>query len=304
MSKEQVINKEMADFMFELPLEVKIAKTEQRIIEWVEEYGESGVYVAFSGGKDSTVLLHIARSLYPNIKGMFCNTGLEFPEIVQFVNTIENIDVVKPKMTFKQVLEKYGYPIISKEQSQYINQYRTHKSEKTKHTRWFGNKWGQGKISEKWKFVTEAPFMVSDQCCNIMKKNPSKQYEKENKVHPILGTMASESSQRRVYWYKNGCNGFDLKRPTSKPLSFWKEEDIWAYIKKFDIPYSKIYDMGYERTGCMFCMYGCHKDASPTRFEMINKTHPKIYDYCMEKLGLRKIFEWMNEHMTKDNIKY
>ena len=73
------------------PLELKIMKTKLRIEEWVSEYGVDGVYVAFSGGKDSTVLLHIVRSLYPNIEGVFANTGNEFPEIVQFVRKQENI---------------------------------------------------------------------------------------------------------------------------------------------------------------------------------------------------------------------
>lgn len=67
------------------PLELKIMKTQQRIREWVSEYGEDGVYVSFSGGKDSTVLLHIVRSLYPNVEAVFANTGNEFPEIVNFV---------------------------------------------------------------------------------------------------------------------------------------------------------------------------------------------------------------------------
>ena len=76
------------------PLELKIMKTKQRITEWVNEYGIEGVYVAFSGGKDSTVLLHIVRSLYPSIEGVFANTGNEFPEIVQFVRKQENIKIV------------------------------------------------------------------------------------------------------------------------------------------------------------------------------------------------------------------
>ena len=86
------------------PLDLKIMKTKQRIIEWVNEYGIEGVYVAFSGGKDSTVLLHIVRSLYPQIEGVFANTGNEFPEIVQFVRKQENIKWVRPRKSFAQVL--------------------------------------------------------------------------------------------------------------------------------------------------------------------------------------------------------
>ena len=112
------------------PLELKIAKTKLRIHEWVSEYGIEGVYVSFSGGKDSTVLLHIARQIYPNIKALYIDTGLEYPEVKEFVKTWDNVDIIRPKLSFKQVLEKYGYPVISKEQSQYIYQYRSAKSEK------------------------------------------------------------------------------------------------------------------------------------------------------------------------------
>ena len=106
--------------MQSLPLSAKVKMTERRITEWVEEYGEDGVYVSFSGGKDSTVLLHIARKLYPYLKAVFVDTGLEYPEIREFVKTFENVDWLKPKMSFKQVIEKYGYPFISKEVSECV----------------------------------------------------------------------------------------------------------------------------------------------------------------------------------------
>lgn len=59
-----------------LPIEIKIAKTKQRIREWVNYYGEQNIYFSFSGGKDSTVLLDIIRQDYPDIQGVFVNTGL------------------------------------------------------------------------------------------------------------------------------------------------------------------------------------------------------------------------------------
>lgn len=104
-----------------LPLAVKAEKTKLRIREWVDRYGEDGVYVSFSGGKDSTVLLHIARQMYPNLKSVFVDTGLEYPEIRAFVKTFDNVDWIKPKMNFRQVIEKYGYPFISKEVSESVD---------------------------------------------------------------------------------------------------------------------------------------------------------------------------------------
>ena len=102
------------------PLEKKIIMTRQRIREWVEHYGENGVYVSFSGGKDSTVLLDIVRKDYPNIPAVFVDTGLEYPEIREFVKGYDNVVWLKPKMNFRQVIEKYGYPFISKEVSECV----------------------------------------------------------------------------------------------------------------------------------------------------------------------------------------
>lgn len=103
-----------------LPLDIKVAKTQARIREWVSRYGVDGVYVSFSGGKDSTVLLDIARKMYPDIEAVFVDTGLEYPEIRKFVKSFDNVTILRPKMRFDEVIKKYGYPFISKEISQCI----------------------------------------------------------------------------------------------------------------------------------------------------------------------------------------
>ena len=85
---------------------------------------------------------------------------------------------------------------------------------------------------EKYKFFLEAPFEISDLCCDIMKKKPAHDYEKETGRKPIIATMASESIMRTQKWLQDGCNAFNVTRPHSNPMSFWTEQDVLLYIKE------------------------------------------------------------------------
>lgn len=331
-----------------LPLEIKIAKTKLRIREWVDMYGVSGVYVSFSGGKDSTVLLHIVREMYPDVEAVFVNTGLEYPEIQQFVKTFDNVTTLRPKMRFDEVIKKYGYPLISKEVSKTVSAGRRLDSK-------FGvlcrerlngtelQKSGKKSLYNcpKYKPLLDVEFEVSNRCCDVMKKTPSHDYGKKTGKVAITGQMADESRLRETTWIKNGCNSFDAKNPVSNPMSFWTEQDVLRYIKENNIKIASVYGeieyadkpeqmrlwnideplktSGCQRTGCIFCAFGCHLEKEPSRFQLLKQTHPKQYAYCIgggefneqgiwqpskEGLGMGYVFDRMNEIYGEDFIKY
>ena len=267
--------------MQSLPLSAKILMTKNRIRDWYE-YFDGQVYVSFSGGKDSTVLLHIARELYPDIEAVFVNTGLEYPEIRQFVKTFDNVTILRPKMRFDEVIKKYGYPIISKDVSKSVSQGRIALKTVVEPDDIFAyteliaiNKFKEiplrndisypyelkkllgvakdkdGNKSpfniERYKPLLFVDFKISNMCCNVMKKAPEHAYTKSSGRFPIKAQIAKESWLRTQQWLKNGCNGFDMKSPISNPMSFWTEQDVLQYIKENNIPIASVYgDVVYK----------------------------------------------------------
>lgn len=300
-------------------LDRKISVSLTRIAEFYNEFPHK-IYVSFSGGKDSTVLLHLVRKLYPDTPAVFVDTGLEYPELREFVKTIDNVTWLKPEMNFRKVIETYGYPIVSKAVAKRVEEYRNGVAkgcvESTDAFKEFnglktmpdGNRSYFNK--EKYKYLVDSDYKISYKCCNIMKHKPSYKFEKETGMKPVIGTMASESKDRLYAWKITGCNAFDSKRQISKPLSFWTEQDILAYIKRYNLTYAsvygdilqdnngKYYTTGCNRTGCVFCGFGCHLQKEPNKFQRLKVTHPKLWDYCMRDwdkggLGMREVLEFI-----------
>lgn len=328
--------------MQSLPLSAKVAMTKRRIKEWYD-YWDGQVYISFSGGKDSTVLLHLAREVYPDIEAVFINTGLEYPEIQKFVNTFDNVTILHPDMRFDEVIKRYGYPLIGKELALNIYTAR-HTGPNTRSWNRFEKDSEEAlKYAGRWDYHKYKPLRncdipISHMCCNVMKKNPAKKYERQTGKKPITGQMAYESRIREQKWMINGCNAFETTRPMSNPMSFWTEQDVLRYIKENGIEIASVYGdiapinqsqpdpdcklctTGCQRTGCIFCAFGAHREKpGEGRFERLKETHPKQYAYCIgggeynedgiwqpskEGLGMGHVFDELNKIYGEGFIRY
>lgn len=310
------------------PLELKVMKTKQRIREWVSEFGVDGVYVAFSGGKDSTVLLHIVRELYPDVEGVFANTGNEFPEIIEFVRKQKKIKWVKPRKSFAKIIKEDGYPIISKKTSRMLKDLKnpTSKNEKIRKlylSNYALNKFGglrikveknkklklvknnSFKLAYSHRYLIDAPFKINNKCCDYLKKYPMQDYEKATGKKPIIGVQASESKMREAAYLQTGCNNF--KGGKCQPLGFWTEQDILEYIDVNNLEIASVYGdiinqdgkyitTGESRTGCVACGFGCSmwKSDKENRYLNLERTHPKFHKYVIETLGFGEVLDYMN----------
>ena len=319
------LTKEAAKKLLSLDLDDKVITSVEKLYEWYTEWGGQ-CYVSFSGGKDSTVLAYLVAWYLSSFRTppwelnlVFVNTGLEYPEIQKFVNEYAgwlrrefphvtvNLVRLRPKMSIRQIVTKYGYSVVSKEVADCIADAKSNPNGLRMRRLRGEDMRRDGKPSvyncPKWEYLLYAPFNISAKCCATMKKTPLKAYAHKTGQQAIVATMAEESRLRMTYWLKTGCNAFDGKRPMSKPMSFWTEQDVLRYISDNQIPIASVYGdivasdgendypstliekplhcTGCQRTGCMFCGFGAHLEKGENRFERMKHTHPKHYDFCI-----------------------
>ncbi len=344
--KYKVSNKELKERQA-FPLEEKILWAIYKYIDYVEVYGLENVFISYSGGKDSDVVCDIIDRLHAGefegmlhplyqflyarfIKGnpapekVFCNTGLEWPEIVKHVKSrYPNATILKPKMGFTKFISTQGVAVGSKKIATTIRRLKSYienpspKNEATKNLYLTGIKRdgsvGNSKIPDRWLKLLDAPFNVTEKCCDVFKKDPIHEFTKSNGKKAIIGTTAAGSDNRTVSYMMTGCISWEKGKEKCRPISIFLEEDIWAYSRKYNFEFCEVYynrvkDVvqldgsikkenleAESKTGCTFCMFGLHlepKDRA-NRIQRIAISNPKYYDIIINKCGLGEVLGWL-----------
>ena len=367
------------------PLLQKIRFSVNAILDGVEA-SKHKMAIAFSGGKDSTVLWWLFREYFPNERPyiIFGNTGVEYPESLQFarllgkkwggelfhearpakldkdclkyraqrevlewleregrvcevlqadgkLKTTETLErVATPEMMesfarrnliwrvgttmdYWYCIDQYGFPILGKSKckldAKRINidcflKYSSSVSESPE-------------LLEYYKLLRQVK--ISQHCCKLLKKDPSEKLQAELDVDVVFkGLMAAESRSRMISYCTRGTL-FESHRDHlgsdpfyhCNPLAIWTDDDIWACIHEYGIPYSPLYDIGYtdtkgvvhkiQRNGCFGCATGI--GFADNQLAMLRRTHPKLWALVMRRgMGdqLRALRlargEWPNVH--------
>lgn len=205
-----------------------------------------GFYLAFSGGKDSQVLYHIAKMAGVKFNAHFNLTTLDPPELVYFIRDhYPDVEVHRPEMSFVQLIKhKKMLPLM---QARYCCAYL---------------KEGGG----------------AGTCTLIgIRAAESSRRAKRNEVEISGYKFAGSLDQFNIYnETAHVCIGGKDKVMIS-PIFNWTDADVWNFIRGNGIEYCKLYDEGYHRIGCIFCPM-----ASPKTKTIDRKRYPR-YEIAVKK---------------------
>jgi 3'-phosphoadenosine 5'-phosphosulfate sulfotransferase (PAPS reductase)/FAD synthetase len=232
------------------------------------------VAVAFSGGRDSLVALHLTLQIKPDVLVVFVNTSIEFPETLTYVRQLAkdwnlNFYEVKPRVNFWKLAEEQGLPVA-----------------------------GRGNTTFMRTLAEKAGVKLSNSCCKRMKETPARQFYREHGIEGVVtGLRVSESLMRKLNFADYGALRYSstYEALIAWPLYAWTDKDITEYVEAHRLPLNPLYSMGYQRVGCWACLHDMlHKDS---RLFTLQRQHPKMYETIKKKFGkqmIRLLSAWAN----------
>ena len=230
----------------------------------IRKYGEDQFYISFSGGKDSTVLHYLIDEALPgnNIPRVYADTGIEYNDVKAFVKELQakddRIQIIKPSVNIKRMLERDGYPFKNKQHSRILAVYQHSGVGNTVKQYLYDNR---GKFNcpkaLKYQFSEAFHLKVSEKCCQRMKKEPFQRWEKENgRSIALTGMMSSEGGLRESI---QSCIITDKDGKLKKFHPLLKVSEEWEnwYIESRNIRLCTLYypPYNFKRTGCKGCPY-------------------------------------------------
>lgn len=304
------------EFLMSRPYEDKVAWAADIVEEWRDvcrEYGKN--YAVSVGGLDSITLLAFCRKvLGEDVQGI--SVSVLEDKSIQAVHKEMHVTAIKPLKSKTQILQEYGFPVVSKLAAAKISRLQTPgdtspiiRAYMTGDMGALGN-FGHNerfKLPDTWVELfgglyadmrpdlncKVSPFKVSDQCCYWLKELPAAQYQEEHNIWPFLGLMQSEGGRRQYSLRMHGCNYVGETTARSCPFNFFERQDILQLALDLNVHVPEIYGeilrepdgtlrtTKAQRTGCSMCGFGIHLDPRPHHFDLLREQNEKEWEFWM-----------------------
>jgi phosphoadenosine phosphosulfate reductase len=245
-------------------------------------YSPDGFYLAFSGGKDSQVIYHLAKEAGVKFKAHMNLTSVDPPTVIRFVREhYPDVELHRPKESIYQLIpKKHGLP--------------------TQRMRWccFNLKEQSG----------EGTVTILG-----IRREESIRRANRNEIETTKKKFSGNFDQFSVH---NETEVSCLKGKDKimlSPILLWTEKDVWEYLNGRNIPHCELYDMGYKRIGCILCPMS--NKASARRDRKLFPKVEKAYKKAIAKLlivhpqygrkfngNIDMIFEWWISKKSQDKF--
>jgi len=233
-------------------LRQRVAQSKKILQETIKRSGDTPLMVMFSGGKDSTVCLHLALSITDNIECIFMESSIDLPNTVKFV---------------KRCCNKFGVKLhLTSPSRDYQGDFY-----------WNVKRWGH------------FPTIGRNLWCNTkLKIRPMRAHMRKKfgftPLFKVNGVRRDESSRRNKMYAKISGGDYITKDPEYSgsfnvyPILDWTKKDVTDYIKKnkIIIPTNDSYEK-FGVSGCFWCPF-----YQAEIYKRILKVHPNIYDKIIE----------------------
>jgi 3'-phosphoadenosine 5'-phosphosulfate sulfotransferase (PAPS reductase)/FAD synthetase len=230
--------------------------------------------IQFSGGRDSTVLVHLLRHLAGKVKVVWINSGAAFPHVEEHVRKVcsaleHDLFVLGPEIDLEKYHEEYGLPVdvLPIENHREMENYIQLKKEDR---------------LQSWM-----------ECCTNVMWLPMDRYLQQNEVkRVILGTREEE---KRKGWngprYQNGA-GVEFVCP----LWHWKEEQIMSYLFEHKLPIPEQYAYGCDSLDCWSCTAALDGHGE-TKMAYMRDRYPELHQKMVPKF--EKLERTLRPHMAR-----
>ena len=223
------------------------------------EYRNLPVYVSFSGGKDSLVVLDLTKAALKQreFRAFFLNTGIEFPETVEFARSFcREMNVPLEEMNsgsaFWEQVEKFGPP--------------------AKDFRW---------CCKVCKLASAGDLETGKGTCSLQENEAA-----DAVAYLTVDGKRKHESFSRARIAASETNPFVPAQLNIFPIRDWRALEVWLYIHWRGLPYNPLYDLGFERVGCWLC-----PSALAAEYARVKELHPEMHARWNAFL-----LEWAKKH--------